>query len=224
MQLVRVATEVGEIHLTAGVLAGRRPLVAVLPGYDQVIADIAPLTTRFADFDLVLGLLPGHGGAPIISRPTVEACARGFAQALARALPGRRFWLVGNSLGGVIGMAIAGDPPPGMAGLVAIEPFLDGQCWPLQRVLAVKPTRFSTTVFQGSYAHLVGRMRTPCTVLAGDRPLTSEPQPDLPSLLSASDRALIVRHARLVDIPGGHDIAAARPDLCAQAVRGALAA
>lgn len=224
MQLVRVATPTGEFHLTASELRGGRPLVVVLPGYDQTPADIAPLTSRLAGIDLVLGRLPGHNGAPVIARPSVEACARGFGEALSHALPGRRFWLVGNSLGALIGMAMAGAPPSGMAGLLAIEPFLDGESWPLRQVLEAKSTRFNTAIFRGSYAHLVGRMTAPCTVLAGNRPLTPEPQPDLPSLLSAADRALIARHARLRELPGGHHIAAERADLCAEAVREAMAA
>ena len=63
--------------------------------------------------------LPGHGRRPRAQEPTVEA----FAEAVLPDCP-ERFDLVGHSLGGMVGMVIAGTAPGRLGRLVLVDPVI----------------------------------------------------------------------------------------------------
>lgn len=222
MQIVTVPTRVGPIYFKAGALTGDRRLVVILHAYDEPLSLLEPLAERLADCDLIFGLLPTHNGAPDIESPTVHRIAMGFSEALMATLSGRRYTLIGHSLGGLLGMGVAAAQPSGLEALVAVEPFLNAEQPVLRKVRHLTDDLVGRTVFQGEYYDLVQPMKVPFTVLAGDQlpgPLLTQ---ITPSLLSLEDRALLARHARLVTIPGGHDILRTNTVACAEVIRSAL--
>lgn len=222
MQIVTVPTRVGPIHFRAGALTGERPLVVILHAFDELLSLLDPFVNRLTDCDLIFGLLPGHNGAPVIESPAVHRIAMGFSEALVATLSGRRYTLIGHSLGGLLAMGVAASNPSGLEAVVAVEPFLDAEQPTLRKVREMMNTSFSRTVLQGQYYDLVQTMTVPFTVLAGDQLPGMPGSQGTPSLLSLADRALLAQHAKLVTISGGHDILRTNTATCAEAIRSAL--
>lgn len=219
MQLVRVPTSAGVVHFHAGELRGDRPLIVMLQGADQLLAVAQPFCAQLSDCDLILACLPGHNGAPALSSVAVDLFAEAYSEALDRALKGRPFLFVGESLGGVIGMAMGCRPPDGLARVIAIDPFLDGDIWPLQWLVSRGYVPSVAATFAGSYSHLLDGQKRPLHVVAGDQLLGPEEVDPIPSLLRAEDRKLVDAKAKLSIIHGGHTLLRDRPGEVASIVR-----
>jgi esterase len=77
--------------------------------------------------------LPGHGGAPVASDYSLPALVSWLDEAV-QALGVARFVLVGNSLGGTLAGAYAGQSPAKVAGLFLVDPSGDAGLIPEEQV------------------------------------------------------------------------------------------
>ena len=104
-----------------------RPIVVVIPGFLRSTSLARPFAEALAvrGPDIILKALPGHHpNEPLLAETSLESLAAHFRAWLEGYEPGRSKVLVGESLGGLIGLALAGDPPPGLRAVVAADPIL----------------------------------------------------------------------------------------------------
>lgn len=81
-----------------------------------------PVAARFAaTHRLLLPDLSGHGASEHRDRYSFEGWAQEVATVIRAAVPGRRAVVVGHSIGGLVGMALAADHPELVAALVACD-------------------------------------------------------------------------------------------------------
>lgn len=154
--------------------------------------------------------LPGFI-APTFNSYRVEAITEAFDEALEIAIPGRSVRLIGVSTGAIVALRMRS---PQIAGILAVEPFLDSAAaWPLAQWatgLTGELSRFCAEFFR-----LPGQGRlfsvspvAPLDVLCGDVPL-GRPRalPSWPSLCGEADELLFRRVARSFQrVRGGHDL------------------
>lgn len=224
MQLVRVPTSNGVVHFHAGELRGDRPLVVILHGATRALAQLQPLTALLTDFDVILACLPKHNNAPALAEVSVELFAAAYSEALQVTLAGRRVLFVGESLGGVVGLAMGRRPPTCLAGVVALDPFLEGDIWPLRHIVDNNLAAAVNATFRGSYQYLLEDQRVPVHIVAGDSLLDVRASKSLPSLLRPEDRPIVVDRAVLTVIRGGHHLIAENPEGCSDAIKASAAA
>lgn len=170
------------------------------------------------NFDIILACLPGHNGAPSFGMVTVDILAAGYAEALSSSLGQRKLLFVGESLGGLVGVAMAQAPPASVAAIVSLDPFLDGDVWPLKWMLENGHGTSVNSTFSGTYHHLLNDLRSPVHVIAGESLLGERRDGALPSLLLPQDRILVAKHCRLSVIPGGHHLVQDNPAACANII------
>jgi pimeloyl-ACP methyl ester carboxylesterase len=119
---------VGQIAIYSGSLkfSRERPLVVFLHGALRRASDLARWVDLLADAaDVILVDLPGHGGSADIAPATVQAMAARVHAALLEMNPSRRVFLVGESIGGTVALAIAGLAEPAwLRGLFLADPTL----------------------------------------------------------------------------------------------------
>jgi pimeloyl-ACP methyl ester carboxylesterase len=102
---------------------GDRPVVVLLHGARRnarPLFEWAPLLADIAD--VVLVDLPGHGVSPGVLPATLTHLGETVAQALHRVVGDRRIVLLGESVGGLVSMAIAGMRTLDVTAVVAADP------------------------------------------------------------------------------------------------------
>lgn len=241
----------GAIALTAdpSAFGSARPVVLFVHGALQSLnasqaawpALLAPLA------DLVFVDLPGQGASPPITPATLERFADNIADAAATALPDRPIVLLGESLGGLVSLAIAGLDRLDVRATIAVDPpFTTAKQWQLyahfNQLLAQRPddaplASLAWEMFgiapgvqeERVYYPLLDRVAGPVHVITGDRALQPLRQVSTFScLIDATDRFVLERHhpqkVRLHTIPdAGHLVLASQLEASAALVRGLLA-
>jgi pimeloyl-ACP methyl ester carboxylesterase len=104
-----------------------RPIAVVIPGFLRTIVATRPFGEAVAmrGPDVRLRALPGHHqNEPMLSETSLESLTAHFRAWLEVYEPSRTKVLVGESLGGLIALALARDPPPGLRAVVAADPIL----------------------------------------------------------------------------------------------------
>ncbi len=105
-------------------LSGRSagPLVIVLPGLNRTVQSLAAWVDAASGvFETVLLEQPGQGGSETPATASLETLVTELRAAVANvtALP---VILVGESLGGLVALAIAADPPANVLAVMAVDP------------------------------------------------------------------------------------------------------
>ncbi len=229
----KVGTSVGEVWLYGRVGLRERagPAILMLHGAFGTADGLVGWFDRLEPHaDLLLASLPRHGGAPALTRPGVEGYISAFAEAVGLALPDRPLLVVGQSLGGLVALGLAGHGHPA----VAFDPFLTtAKLWPVGATLRRLQGRGETydetfvdevfgfragQVVDRDHRPLIARLGAATLVAAGTVPL--RPARDLehaPSLLDEDDRALLISNPRVrfVTFEGlGHALMEDAPDRC----------
>ncbi|UTP38262.1 alpha/beta hydrolase [Phenylobacterium sp. LH3H17] len=202
-----------------------RPLVLFIHGAGRHVAGHVRWFDALGDeVEVVLAELPGHGLAPWLSRTDVEAWTDAFEEAIAATFPRRPFVAVGESLGGLLAMGLAGA-----ARIVAFDPPLrTGELWPIHRdpaLLSALTPAFWSNIFgagPGSrdidYRSRVSARRAPLSIVTGDMPLGApRPLPTPPAFLDPEDRGLCeaIPGVSVVVIPGaGHALLDHHAEAC----------
>lgn len=242
----RIATAVGEIcTYLAEPWSGdeTRPLVVMLHGAlrnAEVLAEWRQHLGPAADLALVD--LPGHGRSSPPAQYTVAAMAAMLGEAIQIAFASRRVLLVGESLGGTIGLVFAMDERgPVRAVLAADPPITTGKLWAVQgnfrRLMAqTEPDSFIHRLARGVfgirpdgldeviYFPILGRLKLPAMIVAGDQDLHPARSVVRPvTLFDAVDEFVTrqlyphVAFERIADC--GHLVLLDKPDACAAVIR-----
>jgi len=248
---VRQRTRAGELVLyPAQPLEGSaRPVVVFLHGAWRGAGVFEPWADLLADVaDVVLVDLPGHGRSEAIASASVAAMADCVHEALRTALPGRRVLLVGESLGGLIALTIAGEAgcEPVKAVFAADPPFTTTKLWSVGQTVrrhvglgslsefAIQLAKESfgisgEAVEEIVYYPLVGKLRLPTVIATGDLALMPPRRVDgLTSLFDSVDRFVLeqlypgkVEIQQLSDC--GHLLLIDAKDRCLQIIKSMLA-
>ena len=105
------------------------------------------------DTDVIFAELPGHGRSPAMVPTSVEIFAANVLQALQSTLSGRDVVLVGESLGGLVALAIAGmSPDPVRAVLAADPPLTTAKLWHVATAIGGAVARDPDNAFLRSFA------------------------------------------------------------------------
>lgn len=181
--------------------------------------------------DLVLVDLPGHGRSLGHGASTVDAIATRVSEVIALQFAGRDVVVNGESLGGLIALALAGRDIPEIRGVVASDPPLStAKQWNVYANF-IKYTHETATMSEDQraiftnllgvagkdhvretlYYDLVRAVRVPTLMLMGDVPLfpATPTRSAMPSVLDEVDRYVIGlignRHVRLQTVANkGH--------------------
>jgi pimeloyl-ACP methyl ester carboxylesterase len=250
-KIVRIPTRVGEI--VAGLAqpwrGGDAPLVIMLPGALRTSLNLGEWGDRLAGMaDVALFDLPGHGKSAAPEKATVAEMAEIMAEAIGAAFPGRRALLVGESLGGTIGLALGGldDPGPVCAVFAADPPMTTTKLWAVHlnfRMTSGKADgesffhRLGRDTFgitpdglvEIVYYPLLGALKVPVLIATGDVAL--QPPRSMtraPSLFDGVDQFVAaelfpgkVEVERIADC--GHLLLVDAPDACIAIIRRLLA-
>lgn len=228
----------------ASVYASRRPVVAMIHGAlrsASVLLDWGPLLRAWSD--VVYVELPGHGRSPPIIPAGVDTFAENILQALRSALPQRDIVLVGESLGGLVSIAMAGlSPSPIRRVLAADPPLTTAKLWHVANAVGGAASRAPENAFLTSFANqifgldpharseriyysLLDRARVPIHVATGDLPLLPpRATTGVPCVIDEVDRFVMERlYADKVDIHVlencGHLVLADRRATCLDLIR-----
>ncbi len=198
------------------------------------------------EFDVRLVDLPGHGRSEAPLQATFAAFVVAIHHLVGQHLAPRPVIVVGESLGGLIALALGNAPPANLIAVAALgPPFSTAGLWPmtdqLRQELSLQPDNaflrdFAFQVFGVSsdtdvvqdrlYAAWLTHLAIPALVLAGDRPLGERRVlSSIPSLIAETDRDLL--RTRVSDrfkfgviSDTGHLITARHPRATFEAVRG----
>jgi len=174
------------------VLAGAtRPVLLMIHGAlreSSVLFDWIPLLDP--EFDVVFVDLPGHGRSPPIANVTIEEFAANVADVVTAALGDRAVVVIGESLGGLVALAMGGLPIASIQGIIAADPPMTmAKLWHVRNamssIVASNPAdhfwrSLATNVFgvdsdgkthERIYYGLVDQLRVPVLFLTGDVPL-----------------------------------------------------
>ncbi|MHB1206351.1 MAG: alpha/beta fold hydrolase [Rhodospirillaceae bacterium] len=223
-----------------------RPLILLIHGALADHESLLPWAGLWAgEYDLRLVDLPGHGKSEIPPRATFAAFVAEIRELVARILAPRPVVIVGESLGGLIGIAAGNQPPSNLAAVAALDPPLStAGLWPvidhIRLWLNLHPRDaflrdFAFEIFgvgpdtdiaqDRRYHEYFENLAVPALVLAGDQPLgRRRPVQTPPSLIGEVDRevlrALTSTRFRFEIFPNaGHLIPAAHPLEAFAAVR-----
>lgn len=243
------ATQRGPIALIAEAAAfeADRPVVVFIHGalrHAGVMVGWAPQVAAFAD--PVFVDLPGHGRSPPQSPPTIENFAAGVAEAVRAALPGRRLVIVGESLGGLVAIAMAGLDLPGLEAVVAGDPpFTSAKQWQLYDTFLRAYAQAPDNAFMRELGHemfgiapgvheerirypLLEAARAPVHIVTGDLKLQPRrPIGGVGCLVDEADRFVLDRlyadKAQTHVFPGaGHLVFDDQRALCLELLRGLI--
>jgi pimeloyl-ACP methyl ester carboxylesterase len=221
--------------------ASSRPVVIVLHGALRHAENLLGWLPVLADrFDVLLVDLPGHGRSPSNGTPTLVAFTARLREFIARHFSTRDVAIVGESVGGLIALALANGQTPQVKGvLVADPPMTTSKLWPVYHNFRNPVHRGADTDFLKAffadafgftangiigdriYYPLLQVVKVPAQVLTGDLPLFPVRQvlPRIPCLIDEADKAIIrwIRnpHVSLTVVPdSGHlCLDSARPDV-----------
>ncbi len=123
----QVKTRDGSLCMYAksgAVLAGAaRPVVLMIHGALRESSALFDwITLLDPEFEVVLVDLPGHGRSPPIANVTIEGFAANVADVVTAALGDRAVVVVGESLGGLVALAMGGLPIESIQGIIAADP------------------------------------------------------------------------------------------------------
>lgn len=209
----------------------QRPLVLLLHGAFEKHKKLLPWAGLWAEsYDAALADLPGHGQSGSLAPVTFAAYVEELRWLLTNPLAQRGVIIVGDSFGGLLGIALGNAPPANLRGVIALDPLLStAQQWSLldlmPRVLEGQPADGFRRLFAANIMGMGGETpedrrhhpvvegaRVPVLVLAGAEALGERRAVAAPSLLSEADRAFLRQHVKLGIIPDvGHQLVTQRP-------------
>ena len=193
---------------------GGAPVLLVLHG---ALRNAEVLMQRFApwsaSFDIVFADLPGHGRSSPVLPATVEAFALRAGSAMQAKFPGRDLFVLGESLGGLVALAMGGQGWPCLRGVIAADPPLTtAKLWHVAQAVRTALTRspghpfmesFAAEIFgiaraavpaERIYYPVLDRLRVPALMLTGDTPLLPPRQTaSVPCVMDEVDRFVIER-------------------------------
>jgi len=216
-----------------------KPLILLLHGAYEKHKKLLPWAALWqADYDVALLDLPGHGQSDPPADVTLEAYIDELRWIVASHFGKRRVAIVGDSFGGLLGVALGNDPPANLAGVVSMDSLLStAKQWSIQdllpKVLDGQPEgsfrrQFATNVMgmgggeteDRSYRFYVEGVRVPVLMLTGDIALGERRDVAWPSLLDEEDRAFLRAQSRLEVISGvGHQLVVQKPQETLAAAR-----
>lgn len=129
MRHTAVETRLGPVWLSTLGEFDPGPAVCLLHGAMRSGADMVPLAEQIPN--CVVGHLPGHG-VPSLSETSLDAWGKAFAVAVATFFGARPILLVGESLGALVSLTAARFQLPTIGAVVAIDPPLSANPWPLE--------------------------------------------------------------------------------------------
>jgi pimeloyl-ACP methyl ester carboxylesterase len=194
-----------------------RPLVVVLHGAlrnSDITKEWHPVLA--GHFDMLFVDLPGHGYSPADGEPSIPAFILRFRDFVRRHLAHRTIVIVGESVGGLVGLGVSDGALPCIKGVVAADPPMStGKQWPIySNFLHRAKTRpigdylmeffrhaFGFTLEGVStdrlYYPLIARVQVPALILTGDVPLFPvRTLSGIPCLLDDVDRTIIAAFAK----------------------------
>lgn len=218
LMIANIRTSLGNISLVLDKVPAesQRPVVLMLHG---LLRDAGNLTGWYdiipPGFDLVIADLPGHGHSPGQGEATVAAMAQRMREAIRQHFAGRPVTVVGESVGGLIGLALGDGSLPEIKGVIAAEPpFSTCKQWPvyahfMTRNRDMPSGDYRRTLFSALlgyddenqmreqlYYDLVRNVRVPALIMAGEVPLwpgwrTFDFREAIPSVIDGVDRYVI---------------------------------
>lgn len=218
--IYQVQTRDGSLCMYArnGVLSAEtdRPVLLMIHGAlrdSSVLFDWIPLCEP--EFDVVFIDLPGHGRSPPNTVVTIESFAANVGDAVNAALGNRNIVVVGESLGGLVALAMEGLHIEQIRGVIAADPpMTTNKLWHVRNAVvnrvASDPANqfwqsFAMNIFgiasdgkahERIYYHLIEQARVPILVLTGDVPLFPIRNCHaVPCLIDDVDRYIISRLA-----------------------------
>ena len=220
-----------------------KPLILLLHGAYEKHKKLLPWAALWqADYDVALLDLPGHGQSDPPANVTLEAYIDELRWIVASHFGKRRVVIVGDSFGGLLGVALGNDPPTNLVGVVSMDSLLStAKQWSIQdllpKVLDGQPEgsfrrQFATNVMgmgageteDRSYRFYVEGVRVPVLMLTGDIALGERRDVVWPSLLDEADREFLRARSRLEVIPGvGHQLVVQKPQETLAAAQGFVA-
>lgn len=229
---------------------GDGPVVVILHGAARSAMHLRHLADHLMDLaDVVLVDLPGHGRSDPLPSPTLDALATNVLEAIRLGLAGRPVLLVGESLGGLVALVIAGMDQAGMVKSVfAADPPVTSRklrnvATTLRRKILREPTNqflvdlvfevfgiSDEEVEERIYYPVLGALKTPALIATGDFPMTAAPRPnDTPCLFDAVDcfiaREFYGDKVEVREIPNaGHLLLIDKVGPCVAMIRELLAA
>jgi len=192
-----------------------KPVILMIHGALRDVTPLLPwLSLLEPDFDVVFVELPGHGRASPLYPVSIENFAANIGDALTQMLEHRRIIVVGESLGGLVALALGTGSLPMVRGIVAADPPLTmGKLWhvtsAVQNHIASAKDRFWTefafNIFgvEGDqldpddriYYPLFDHLSVPTYLLTGDLPLFPvRSLAGVPCVIDAVDWRTILRH------------------------------
>lgn len=103
--------------------ASDRPVVLIIHGALRNSNNLSGWTPILADrFDVVFTDLPGHGRSPGEGEHSIAALITRFKELIAKHFAGRDVVVIGESVGGLIGLGLADGQIPEIKGVVAADP------------------------------------------------------------------------------------------------------
>lgn len=196
-----------------------RPVCILIGGLGRGLGKIYPLFTFVEQFaDPLIFMLPGIE-SPHVEQPTIERVAELCIQSVSLLCPGRRLMAVGESLGGLIALALAQrvhhvvaiDPPLVMKDQWPLwatfsrheigSPFLPAPL--IHMVIGANPAEAASK----SYLYLLDECKN-VRLVCGDEPLLPpRPLERSPSLVGETERAYAEsRGAAVCMLSAGHNI------------------
>lgn len=217
MREIKVKTSCGPLVFL--VQDGQKPAVLMIPGLARNPVQLSGWTDLLPDFDVSYVRLPGHGGAPVLPRADLALWTAAVNEALPYVFPGRRLYVVGESLGALLAMGLTADH------IVAVDPFLTAPWFVRDRVqVDAMPIGLQTLVLQPQHA-VLHRIVSPVLVLGGSEP-TGEPRnlETMPSALTDADFARFAEHpkVRCRRVDGGHLLLTYHQDAVREVLREAF--
>lgn len=143
-----------------------------------------------SEFDVVFVDLPGHGRSPAIANVTITSFAANVGEAATAALGNRDVLVVGESLGGLVALAMGGLHIESIQGIIAADPPMTmAKLWHVRNamssIVASDPANdflrsLAANIFgvdsdgnarERIYYDVVEQTRVPVLILTGDVPL-----------------------------------------------------
>lgn len=189
-----------------------RPLVIVLHGALRHSENTQPWFPVLNErFDVIFVDLPGHGRSPSDGEASIPAFTERFREFLLRHFARRDVVIVGESVGGLIGLGVADGRTPCVRGVVAADPPLTtAKQWPIYTNFVMRAKQqpignYLMGFFANSFGYtpdgilgdrisysLLPRVKVPALILTGTLPLFPvRPQQTIPCLLDDLDKAMI---------------------------------